>query len=157
MTESEEILQKLQVFCAGRERCTSEVMTKLTTLGLDKEIVEAIILSLKKQKFLDDRRYCFNFVRQAFEEKQKGRMRIHEELKIRGIDEDLIEVALQTISKEEFNTLLLKKLTKETRNMNPEKISLNSGKIMRKLVRDGFEEDEIVTIFRKNFNVDILI
>ena len=153
--ETDVLRQKLEAHCAQRDCCTAEVLKKLLLLGAREATAEDIILHLKTNKFLDDRRYSLNFVRKAFSGKQKGREWIQAELTIREIDETIIAEALQVLSDEDFSALLQSKIKKEVQHLSPEEIPLNTPRIIRKLVRDGFEEEDILSIFRKQFNIEI--
>ncbi|MEI6576480.1 MAG: RecX family transcriptional regulator [Bacteroidota bacterium] len=155
MSLSQELLGKLQSFCASRERCTSEVITKLSSLGADQSQIESIIRELQQGSFLDDMRYCNTFIRQALEVKKIGKTRIFEYLKAKEIDEQFISKSLEKITAEHFKKILIVKIETEIKKNKSENNITSSAKIINKLLRDGFEEEDIISSLRINFNIEI--
>jgi regulatory protein len=155
MPETQELLRKLQAYCAIRERCTAEVKDKLAKLDADTTQTEDVILALQQESFLDERRYCSAFVRNAVEKRKLGRNRIYEELKNKDIHESLIAEALEKIPGESQKELILEKIITE---LNKAKQPIDTSfvtRMIRKLSREGFEEEEVIAMMRSLSNIDI--
>ena len=77
-----------------REHSQAELRQKLSELGGETTIIDAILTELSSQQWQDDRRFTEVFIR-SYARKGQGALNIRQELKQRGIsDKDLIEELL---------------------------------------------------------------
>lgn len=96
--EEEKVLQRLQRQCARMECCESAVFNKaLKAMEMDREAAARILASLKKDKFVDDRRYAGAFAREKSSLQGWGAIKIRFALAAKGIDEGIIKEALEEI------------------------------------------------------------
>ncbi len=138
-------LQKLQSFCGYQERSLSEVKTKLQNLGLYGERMEAVILKLMDDNFLNEERFALAYARGKFRIKSWGKIRIQLELKARKVPEHLIKKALKEIDTEggyfeTLNRLLTYKL-RETEG--------DREKAAAYALRRGFESEFVFDALNK--------
>jgi len=116
----EQVIKKLEYYCAYQERCHQEVENKLYAMKLDKNSKETIMLHLLENDFLNEERFAKVFVRGKFRIKKWGNRRIEKELKTRNISEYNIRSGLKEISESDylksFNELAKKRISqiKET-------------------------------------------
>ena len=110
----DEALQKLERFCAYRERCPKEVRSKLAEFGLSRSDAEQIFEVLQEDKFFNEQRFAMAFAGGKFRYNSWGRVRIRQELRMRDIAAPLIEEALESIDQAEYESLV-KKLIDKTR------------------------------------------
>ena len=107
------ILEKMRRYCAYQERCTYDVRSKLTGLGIAASMQEEVISRLTTEDFLHEERFARVFARGKFRINGWGRRRIFNELIRRNIDEKTIQAGLEEIEAEEYReklqSLLLKK------------------------------------------------
>ncbi|MDR7212673.1 regulatory protein RecX [Flavobacterium piscis] len=101
---SKEAQQKLEHYCAYQERCHDEVVTKLYTLKMSPDEIDAIIVKLIADNFLNETRFACSFARGKHRIKHWGKIRIVNELKARHITATNINIALKEISTEEYQT-----------------------------------------------------
>ncbi|GIZ09927.1 regulatory protein RecX [Flavobacterium sp. UMI-01] len=134
-----EALRKIEQYCAYQDRCHEEVMAKLREMKMDTNEIEQIIAQLIADNFLNEERFARSFARGKHRIKHWGKNRIVNELKLRKINQTLINLALNEISPEEyeenFNTFTFKhwnSLT-ETNQMKKRK------KFCDYFLRRGFE------------------
>src|SRR6187402_1804275 len=99
-----EALQKLEHFCAYQERCHDEVIAKLQSLKMTSEEIDFIVVKLIEDNFLNETRFACSFARGKHRIKHWGKIRITNELKIRKINQTLINLALKEIEPEEYIT-----------------------------------------------------
>jgi regulatory protein len=133
------LLQKIQHYCAFRERCTREVTDKLREWKVKPELIESTIARLKKEKFLDDERFAKAFARGKFRIKKWGRNRVVHELKTRNIPGELIIAGLSEIDEEEY-LMVLKDLILKKKNEIKSGKSVNiRNKIINFVSSRGYE------------------
>lgn len=136
-----EAIQKIEHYCAYQERCHEEVEQKLRSMKMDSDEIDRIITHLINDNFLNEERFACSFARGKHRIKHWGKIRITNELKFRGINQTLINIALKEISPEEyystFDTLA---------NRNWESIQESNSMKKRKkfcdfMLRRGFESN----------------
>lgn len=140
----DEILTKMENYCAYRERCPKEVRSKLQELGADRDIARQIFKSLQADKFFEEERFAMAFAGGKFRNNQWGKVRIRLELRMREINPDILEQALESIDMEVYDAVLLKLLQKKlTQYADDEKAREKSA---ASLIRAGYEPD---LVFKK--------
>jgi len=136
-----EAIQKIEHYCAYQDRCHEEVEQKLRSMKMSAAEIDEIISHLINENFLNEERFACSFARGKHRIKHWGKIRITNELKFRGINQTLINIALKEISPEEYYD------TFETlANRNWESIrETNSLKKRKKfcdyMLRRGFESN----------------
>jgi regulatory protein len=93
---------KIEHFCAYQERCHEEVVSKLWSMKLDQNEIDEVIVHLIEHNFLNEARFACSFARGKHRIKHWGKIRITNELKIRKIGQNLINLALKEITPEEY-------------------------------------------------------
>jgi regulatory protein len=89
-----DLLQKIEYFCAYRERSSREVIDKLYKLKVPKEKHSQIISHLTDLNFLDDVRYMRSFIQGKIRLKRDGIQKIKAALMAKGFDVQSIESIL---------------------------------------------------------------
>jgi regulatory protein len=97
-----EAIQKIEHYCAYQERCHEEIEQKLRSMKMDSDEIDQIITHLINDNFLNEERFACSFARGKHRIKHWGKIRITNELKFRGINQTLINIALKEISPEEY-------------------------------------------------------
>ncbi len=97
-----EAIQKLEHYCAYQDRCHEEVEQKLRSMKMNSEEIDQIMAHLINDNFLNEERFACSFARGKHRIKHWGKIRITNELKFRGINQTLINIALKEISPEEY-------------------------------------------------------
>ncbi|MFN0174565.1 MAG: regulatory protein RecX [Saprospiraceae bacterium] len=133
----DEALQKMEHFCAYRERCPKEVLSKLSEFGLSPTDVEQIFKVLHEDKFFNEERFAMAFAGGKFRYNNWGRVRIRQELRMRDISPALVNQALDSIDQAEYEALLQKLLDKKRQQYA--KDGNAREKTAASLVRAGFE------------------
>lgn len=151
-------LSSMQRLCSMREYCRNDITTKLKKYDLTVQESEQIIASLEKDKFLDNSRYAFAFVRDKATFNGWGPAKIKWALKSKKIEEEIIDSAMQQLPQEEeaqrLMLLLNKKMKTLTREQDKAKVKV---KLMRFAISRGFDYDKVITGVNKimaNFVID---
>jgi len=136
-----EAIQKLEHFCAYQERCHTEVISKLYDLKMTSDEMDAVIVHLIQENFLNETRFACSFARGKHRIKHWGKIRITNELKIRQISSTNITLALKEISAEEYENTF-EQLSERCWNTIQEKNSLKKRKkFCDYLLRRGYESN----------------
>ncbi len=138
-------------FLEHRERSAQEVKSHLRSKGFREEEIEIELEYLKSLHYLDDVRYCDNYIRYGLS-KGRGPVRLQFELAERGIDAATIQEALEArfdrsmekaAALKEAEKLLIRHDWEETQAAPDEK---TIAKIGRRLASLGYHTDIIYDI-----------
>jgi regulatory protein len=111
------------------------------------EIMDVVLERLKQQRYLNDTQYATIYSQYRQENEKFGRMRVVQDLKIKGVHADVIEktvgAAYSGVSEEELaRKYLQKKRTKKPKDQK------ETARVFRMLVRAGFSSRVIVKILK---------
>ena len=136
----EEAKRRIERYCVYQERCHQDVEKKLREMRMIPQAIDEIIVHLLTHDFLNETRFSQAFARGKFRTKKWGRNRITQELKIRGISNYNLKLALKEIPDEEYITtfyeLVNKRLLQLEHEINP---AVKKKKIMSYLFYRGWE------------------
>lgn len=111
---------------------------------------DEIIKRLIKENFLNEERYAHAFVKDKFRYNKWGASRIRQELRMRNINENIIEDALTEISDDEVIESL-KKLVRQKRQTIKAKSDYElRGKLIRFAMSRGFSYSTISKVIDTN-------
>ncbi|MDX1652168.1 MAG: regulatory protein RecX [Brumimicrobium sp.] len=142
-----EAKQKIEAWCAYRDRCHSEVSQKLREMGLDGEDTNALISHLIEYRFVDEQRFADSFVSGKYRIKRWGKHKILAHLRQKHVPEPCINAALKQIDDDEYMSNLYNlasKKWKEKRGTSFEK----KAKVQQFLSSKGYEFDLILDVIK---------
>lgn len=144
----EQIIFKLEAFCAYQERCTQEVRTKLERLGADESLSTEVIKYLKDNRFLDEKRFVEAYVQGKLRIKKWGRQKIKAALFQKRIDAKLIQEGIYAfITDAEYQLVMESLIERKNRELSSEKnLQIKKQKLMRFLLSRGFQYDEFSSL-----------
>ena len=142
-------LQRIMKYCAEAERSTHDVLTKLISWGIPMDETEIILTKLGTEKFLDDRRYAFSYVKEKWNLDHWGKIKIENSLHQKNIDEKIIMEALATIDNEEYVKELYILLEKKWKEVGSGNAPDDARRILMFALSRGFEEELIRDWFSK--------
>ena len=96
------IIEKIQSYCLYQERCVKEVKNKLYSLKISSKLAENIVEYLINNDYLNEERYTKMFVQGKLRIKKWGRIKLKYELKLKGVDTNIIEDNINKINEEEY-------------------------------------------------------
>ena len=91
----EKALMRLEELCARAEHSSGELRRKLYGWRISGTDADDIIESLRRRRFVDDERFARAFVRDKYRFNHWGRLRIRIELRAKGVDGDVIGLAIR--------------------------------------------------------------
>jgi regulatory protein len=111
------------------------------------ELIEVVVERLKQQRYLNDTQYATIYSRYRQENERFGRMRVVQDLKIKGVHPDVIEKTVgesySGVNEEELaRKFLAKKRTKKPKDQK------ETARVFRLLVRAGFSSRAIIKVLK---------
>ena len=151
--ELDDLLQRAQKVCSGREYCISDIMSLLDRWGArDQKTKSAVINKLIGEKFIDEIRYCRAFARDHFTYSQWGRVKITQGLKSKNIPAEIIASGLEAINEEEYLALLRKIIEDQKKRIKAKNMYDLKGKILRHALGKGFESNLVYALINSAFS-----
>lgn len=142
----EEILKKIEHYCAYQDRCHAEVISKLYELGVATDKQNEIIVHLITQNFLNEERFAKSFARGKHRINKWGKNRIISELKYRNINDYLIKKALKEINTAEYYKTLQQLAQQKWQKTKTSNLFNKRQKTMAYLYQKGYEKDLILDV-----------
>lgn len=147
--DSAMVMQKIRNFCSYQERYTLEVEDKLKDWAVQKKKIPPIINQLKKENYLNDERFATAFAGGKFRNNKWGRMKIEFEMSIKGIPDDLIRHALDSIDEKEYQETLQNLILSKKKEIIPSKVLNVREKILNFVSAKGYEISLIIDMMDK--------
>ena len=145
---NKEALIKAANFCAYQERTQKEVRGKLAELEVVGDESEQIIVWLVENNYLNEERFARVFAGSKFRQKKWGRIKIRQELKMRGVSDYCLRAGMSEIHVDDYMETLqsiIEKKSKEVKESNP---LIKKQKIVKYALSKGFEQDLVFDLVR---------
>ncbi len=140
----EQIILKLEAYCAYQERSLFEIETKLATLDSTQTDFKSIIAHLSECNFFNQERFAISYAIGKFRNNKWGKQKIKAGLFQKKINTDLISKALSSIDITEYKSMAQNLYEKKWLSLKSEKNDFErKQKTLRYLQSKGFEYDEI--------------
>ena len=97
MISAKDYAAKLLGFC---DRSEKEIREKILRKGYSEQECEEAIAFCREYGYINDSRFANHFVHDSVEIKKFGKRRIKQEMRMKGVDEEVIEEALENITNE---------------------------------------------------------
>lgn len=151
--EKEDLLQRAQKICSGREYCISDITSLLDRWGAkDEKTKSRIINKLIEDKFLDEERYCRAYARDHFTYSQWGKVKITMSLKAKNIPAPAISSGLEAIEEGEYLALLKKIIEDQQKRIKAKNRYDLKGKLLRYALGKGFESHLVYDAINSMFS-----
>lgn len=142
-------LNRIAAYCSRAERCESDVRKKLVAWELEDSVVKRIIERLKKEKFLDDARFCRSFVNDKLKFNKWGKTKIVFELKKRNISASIYNPILEELSGDQFEEQLIHILSVKAKSVKGKTEYERKTKLIRFALSRGFSMDMTIRCVNK--------
>ena len=145
----EELLTRLEYFCAYQERCEYDVLEKIKKLGLDgPEKTKLLIKRLQKEGFLDQQRFIASYVMGKVSIKKWGVNKIRAGLIQKRISPDDIARGMMEIDTNIYQENLRSLFEKKIINLADYKTDYQQkSKVVRFLNSKGYTAEEVYGLF----------
>ena len=140
--ELEKALKAAERLLRFRPRSVKELRIRLEQKGFEPAIYQQAIESLLQKRLLDDRAFVTFWISNRLQFKPMSRRRLLQELRMKGIDEDLLQSCLQEMdlpAEADLARRLLKKKAKGVNREDPVSLRRLQGYLQRR----GFSYETI--------------
>ena len=134
-----DIYRQLGRYCAYRERAESEVWEQLRTLEVPEELSYKLIQLLKKDKFLDNKRFARYYAQGKFINNKWGKLKIRTGLIEKKISYEMVDFALNKINNKDYITCIKKLIEKKANSLKDKELFVFRKKIVDSLRVKGYE------------------
>jgi regulatory protein len=148
----EQIIQKLENFCAYRERCESEIKQKMYVLQVPATDYETYINYLREHNFFNEDRFANSFAYGKNAIKKWGKKRIAMELQSKNIDAQKIQQSLQHIDEGMYLLKLEDILGKKIKTIKETDNFKKKQKLIQFAMQKGYEYEIISEVLKKIIN-----
>ena len=144
-----EILKRLEYFCAYQERCEYDVLEKIKKLGLEgPEKTQPFIKRLQKEGFLDQKRFVDSYIMGKVSIKKWGVNKIRAGLIQKRIKPDVIARGIMEIDTDIYQENLRSLFEKKISNLADYKTDYKQkSKVVRFLSSKGYTAEDVYDLF----------
>lgn len=144
-----EILKRLEYFCAYQERCEYDVLEKIKKLGLEgPEKTQPFIKRLQKEGFLDQKRFVDSYIMGKVSIKKWGVNKIRAGLIQKRIKPDVIARGIMEIDTDLYQENLRSLFEKKIINLADYKTDYKQkSKVVRFLSSKGYTAEDVYDLF----------
>jgi len=142
MIDKKEAINRLKKICSKKEKCLSEIKNKLKEWQINDEDASEIIEILLQENYINEERYVNAFVNDKIKFDKWGKKKIVHELRMKGINETLINKAINDIDEEEYYKIL-KNLIEKKKKLIGDSSFETRQKLIRFLISKGYDFDDI--------------
>lgn len=147
MSNPQKILDNLRRQCSRREYCSSDVLKKAErALDGDRQEAMKILATLVEEKYVDDRRYAEAYARDKAAIAGWGAVKIRYMLSAKGINRDVISMALEEIDVRKADDRLKKLLENKYRTLKDD--PQWKMKLLRFALGRGYSYDEVSEVLK---------
>ncbi|MFN8287084.1 MAG: RecX family transcriptional regulator [Chitinophagales bacterium] len=142
-----DLYEKLTRFCAYRDRCKSEVVTKMVALKLEKDEQPEYIKKLQEDNYLNEDRFVKAFVNGHLRKKW-GKVKIKSALLRKGIKVEQMQPYLDNVEEEDYTEKILKLATAKMRTIKGKTVSEKRMKLIKYLLGKGYEMPKVLAAIK---------
>ncbi len=129
--------------CARREYCSGDIYKKLSDWRVDKAIADKVVKKLIEEQFIDDLRFAKFYVRDKSKFNRWGKNKIIWQLRMKKVEESVINEAVGELNKDEMYETLLALLTEKNRLIKEPDFQKRKASLIRFGSGRGFSYDQI--------------
>ncbi|HPE99270.1 MAG TPA: regulatory protein RecX [Bacteroidales bacterium] len=144
-----QIIPKLEKYCAFQERCISEVKLKLSRMNVSREYWDSLLNYLIQNGFVNEERFAELFVRSKIRQKGWGPVKIKMELRKKSIPDLLIDRYISAFQVSDQEELLMGWLQKKLKTIEKDEPLKLREKLIRFGISKGFETGKVFQAVNK--------
>lgn len=147
---SAQVFVKIASFCAYQERTHQEVRLKLYEYGIKTDEVEAFIVKLIEDNFINEERFAKAYAGGKFRIKKWGRIKIIKSLEMKGLSPYCIKSGLKEIEEKDYVATISSIIEKKNSEIHLKNPYQKTYKIAAYLISRGFEADLVWDMLRSS-------
>lgn len=141
--KAKEIQARMAALCSRSEQCSQDIRKKIIAAGLSSDLAGELIEKLKKENFIDDKRYVHFYIAEKFRINKWGKIKMRYYLRMKGLDDTLIQNGLDEMDDEKYHDVLIQTLKKKAREVKKKNKYEKMGQVIRFAQNRGFEPELI--------------
>lgn len=142
-----DLISKLEVYCAYQERCYNDIHQKLIALEATEKQIKDVLKHLSENGFFDQSRFVQAFIEGKMRVNKWGKIKIKAALIQKKVEQSLIFNGLNKIDHAEYESIILSLIQKKMHELNHEKNEwIKKQKVLRFLNSKGFEYETILNL-----------
>ena len=145
----DQVLDKMAKYCAYQERCVKDVTDKLKTFDISQNEKENILNYLIDNRFVNDKRFAYAFVRGKINQSGWGVNKISFHLMQKGIDKEIIDEALGQTDEEVYRQRLIDILKVKSKTIKAANDFEKKRKLAAYAMQKGFESSLIWEVLKE--------
>lgn len=146
-----EALAKGMASCSRRELSALEVLDRVKKFELTNEQRSELITLLKKENFLNHKRYAFSFTNDKFKFNHWGKVKIKNHLVHKGIEKEFIYEAQEVIDNKEYERKIIDLANKKMKSLKEENLFLKKQKVIQHITQKGFESELTIHLISRQW------
>ncbi len=146
-----DVLDKMAKYCAYQERCVKDVTDKLKTFDISQNEKENILNYLIDNRFVNDKRFAYAFVRGKINQSGWGVNKIRFHLMQKGIDKEFIDEALGQTDEEVYRQRLIDILKVKSKTIKAANDFEKKRKLAAYAMQKGFEGVLVWEVLKEDF------
>ncbi|MDY9917750.1 MAG: regulatory protein RecX [Proteiniphilum sp.] len=135
--------------CSQKECAPFDITRKLKRMELPEPVIDKIINRLKKEKFLDEKRFIRSYIHDKLHFNKWGKRKIALFLKYKQLPQELIEEAFTELSDISFSLSLQPILEKKWKSVTGKSDYEKRGKLIRYALGRGFSMEEVMACMKQ--------
>lgn len=143
------ILSKALKYCSSSEQCCSALQEKLRSWGADNSLIQRITDHLIEEGYLDDARYARIYAESKLHLQKWGRTKIAYNLRMKRIDNQHIQQALQELDPMLYHNTLEQLAESKFRSIHDDDPTKRMAKLISFLTSHGFTYSEIQMVTKE--------
>lgn len=133
-------------YIAKKIRCKKEIIDYLNKKDISKKYIDKILISLEKEKLIDEELYVKLYTKDRFNLNNYGPMKIRRELLDLKIDDNVVDKNLY-IDEEELKEKLSKLMDKRYKQLNKYNGNILKNKMIEYFYNKGYSKEIIIDVF----------
>ena len=138
-----EVLAKIARLCSRSEQCSPDIRKKIIAEGIEEDVAEEMINSLKEENYLNDERFVKAYVADKFKFNKWGKVKMRYYLRLKGLADEIILIGLNEIDPEKYKAVLVKTMKDKAKSVKKKNKFEKMGQVIRFTQNRGFEPELI--------------
>lgn len=143
MSAYNDALSWAAAYCSKSEHCVTDVLAKLDKYELSQAETNGLINYLKQEKYIDEARYAAAYAMDQFRFAHWGRLKIAQALRMKRINDNMIQEALDMIPQDEYMQVLRRLVQEKQKKITAKNDYEMTMKLLRFAYGRGFEPEYI--------------
>lgn len=145
----ERVYAKMARICSQKECAPFDIARKLRRMDLPEPVVYKIIDRLKKEKYIDEKRFIRSYIHDKLHFNKWGKRKIALSLKQKQLPQALIHEAFSELPGASFGESLQPILEKKWKSVKGRSDYEKRGKLIRYALGRGFSMDEVMACMKE--------